>query len=501
MNSQDWHPWRLENLLTGGERRNADLSAPQSLFQREVAMRPFRIMLDWDYLRQDHNARLLEYLLEFSSNELIEAYWYSRDDPPPHLQRISTPVAESAVEHWVVNLESRWSHVGEIVYGANETFTRVEFSLDDWRFRLVDSNTVKAFAVENGNDAQSIDQDTRAILSAEAIQADVFVTSRHYLLNHPYKLSNEVTILDLSATLPLVGLHSRLRGYYLIQKAKYIHERCSAWLFFRVAAQHLIPILRPFRHWCNKLAKQRSDDRYLFLIQSLQQRISWTLSSRDRLLGVLATPQQNQSQEDSVSLVTEISLWLMGALDASALLAHLIFGLRSNERFAGWQSTKWLVEVTHHRPQLSSLFETKSEGHNTLLIIREIRNCIHAEALGTMGYQRNGSPLESLVTLPPMKRPSIIEAMDLLGGRDKWGARSLQGNEVLLHPGVLIETLLPQAFDLIENVLALLLPNLDHIFEADNDSDSLSSLQPSRMLFSNAGGQRLLWQLGSNRMP
>src|SRR5260370_24570603 len=96
---------------------------------------------------------------------------------------------------------------------------------------------------------------------------------------------------------------------------------------------------------------------------------------------VLNRKQDIDVAEDALTALDTCLVFLMGALDAAARVAHRVLGLAPGHvRRAGWQSSSWLKDLAAKAPSLAEVVAAGTPGPDTLTILALLRNTVH-EAL------------------------------------------------------------------------------------------------------------------------
>lgn len=143
----------------------------------------------------------------------------------------------------------------------------------------------------------------------------------------------------------------------------------------------------------------------------------------------------------------------MGTFDILARVAHRVCGLSSKAVNAGWQKAPWLAELATAAPDLADVMSPGKHGAEVLTILRLLRNTIHGEALQGLHVQMSGRPDRSLVGLNSDDAARILKAMDVVGGRDRWGVEELLSGRVHVEPGVLIEELFAEVVPILNELM------------------------------------------------
>lgn len=494
-----WHPWKHENLRSGGEKQfpGKDRNA---LFRQRVSMRPMRLMIDAEVAGHASDDERIEYLMELVDEDRFHRYLYADDGPPAELPRNHFGDDLAVADGWVYTRPAKWPHLIGVEVGQGEDSWRTAVSREDSLFDLIPVAEVPAAYVDLPDPAARMRADLVALLVADQIEADLFLTKRAFLLDGQFDLARATTVLHPSDAVAVVGLFLRAQDDYVIKRSRYVHawgDRPPRWFFFRAAARHLLPASRSWSSAIEAHAQAISDDSMSHLAASLYQRVAGALDARDRLLAALSVPQGNQSGEDALTLLTQICLWLMGAFDVAAQVADRCLGLNTPDLRIGWQHQDWQKRVKAHDPGLAALVAPGSDGAHLLTVVREIRNSIHGEVLSSSGFQESGGPLETLVGIPKAREAALLGAVDALGGRAAWGARLVWPGNLHVFPGEFMEELVPRALRLLDALMAatpvLRLPGATP--PPAEDRSEFEEKHPYHPMLERAG-RRVRWQLG-----
>jgi hypothetical protein len=213
-----------------------------------------------------------------------------------------------------------------------------------------------------------------------------------------------VTFCAPADALALVSLYLRTQGDFLIWKdpdRKGI-ERFPKGLFYWVGARELLPAGWRWSAVCIAHDHAQGTDDLSYLSGAVFQRITRALQSRDDLLRALNRSQDNDAAEQVLIALDTSLVFLMGALDATARVAHHVLGLPPGDLYeAGWQKTQnWLQNVAVKAPALAAIVATGTAGRDTVTILQLLRNTVHGSGLHALAVSRSGRHEETLVGLP-----------------------------------------------------------------------------------------------------
>ena len=406
-------------------------------------------------------------LAELLMLDALTVYRYADDGPPAGTQSSSTPfgtvspgwavVTQHAPQHW------------DVVYGTAETRTHSAVRGEAVDFDAVDSHTTAY------NDLSAVDAGARrradrlaAQVADQAVQADVFITERPYLHEATWPVARDTALCNVDEALALIGLYLRVQGVYSISHNNEFNRGLFTW----VATRELLPSAWRWFTGIVRSASATHDDPLMILGGSMLPRFERALVARDAILVALNQPQDNDVRDDALSALDDVAYRLMGAFDVLARVAHRVCGLSGKERYAGWQSPSWLNNLAATAPDLADVMLPDKQGAKVLTIVRLLRNTIHGEALQGMHVQKSGKPARSLVALNAEDEAEILNAMDALGGRARWGVEELLPGRFHVAPGVLVEEMFVEVIPLLNELMDLtpieLLPDAN-VTAADSD--------------------------------
>jgi len=499
MPARKWWPWKLENLRSGGEKRLPGKEG-NAVFRQRLTMRQMRLMIDAEIGGRDTDDERGQYLMELTDGDCFERYLFADDGPPEDIPRSHQNDDWVVADGWVYTRPGNWPHLIGVEVGQGKDSWRTAISAEDSLFDLLPAAEVPAAYLDLPQPAAKMRADLIALLVADQIEADLFVTARAFLLDGQFDLARATTVLHPIDALPVVGLFLRSQNDFVVRRSHYLSdwgERPPRWFFFWAAAHHVLPASHQWSSVIGAHAKVTNDDGLTHLAASLHHRVAGALDARDRLLAALSIPQGNQSGEDAWTLLTQICLWLMGAFDVAAQVADRCLGLNTPEQRIGWQYNDWRKAVKAHDQALACLVKPGSDGAYLLAIVRELRNSIHGEVLSSSGYQEGSGPVESLVGIPRSREAELLGAMDALGGREAWGAKLLWPGNLHLFPGDFLEEMVPRVLGLLDALIAatpvLQLPGATTPIEEDRSA--FEEKYPFHPMLKRAGS-RIRWQLG-----
>lgn len=457
-------------------------------------------MLDADVLAAlDLSTWSKEWLLAgLLTLDVVDCIRYADGGPPDDVPRKDDDLMGQSVPGWAI-------------LGPEERSTGVR------SVRTADGNQVSDHAVM-GNAAEVAADDRRtdayldrdpaaaadqrradalAAMVANSIGADIFITDRPYLHRMSWNVADGVTYLDVDRALAVLGLYLRSQQTYVTSRnpQRGGSHTMNRGLFFWVGTRELLPSAWRWFAACVQHSTGSGSDSLIYLGQSVLQRVQRALQVRDDVHVGLNKPQNNDSADEALSSLDVVLLLLMGAVDATARVAHAVLGLTSRQYRAGWQYPDWLAEVATVTPPLSALVQAGTDEQHVLTILRLLRNAIHGEVLQPLGVGRGRQRDRTLVSLPAAQQAELLASFAALGGTADWGVEQLLPGRIHADPGVLLEQLLPRVLLLLNKIMdATPVEQLSHV--SLQASDCQPPTGPTPGPFVELNRQSIRWQLG-----
>jgi hypothetical protein len=309
------------------------------------------------------------------------------------------------------------------------------------------------------NRSAAADQRARDALAAEvaqAVGADIFITERPYLFETRAAIGQGVAICRTAEAVALVSLYLRSQGEFIVFTAPDGNGGLSMneGLFYQVGSVELLSQSWRWSHVCAQISQATGDETMSELYGSLLRRLQRALKTRDGLHRTCNLLQNNDTARTVLTELDSILVSLMGTVDGTARVAHLVLGLSGTPRGAGWQHDQnWLPKVAAHEPDLAKLFDPGTAHHHTLTILRLLRNTVHGQMLRTTAIQRTGRLRETAIRLPPADEAMILAAMSDLGGREAWGVQTGANGSALVDPADFVERLFPDVLNLLNTTM------------------------------------------------
>lgn len=467
-----------------------------------VGRREFRklvVMLDAEILGDENwpwgKEQLLAGLL---THDVVTVVRYSDTGPPDSSAHVTDDYLGKYVPGWVVLGNDDGSGVRSVITSDGDTVTETAIFGNGPEVAATDTNTQVYSDLDPAVAANRRRADATAAMVADSIGADLFVTSRPYLHLMTWSVSRGVTYADLDDALTLLSLYLRSQQIFTIMRDPKSHSShtMNRGLFFWIGARELLPSAWRWFSACVQHSTQGGSDSLINLGQSTLQRVQRALQVRDAVHVALDKPQNNDTADEALTALDLTLLLLMGAVDATARVAHAVIGLTTRPYRAGWQNQDWLSQISASAPDLGGLFIADTDESNTLTILRLLRNAIHGEALTPLGIGVGRMREGTLIGLPASQRAELTAAFSALGGTSDWGISEIVADRLHADPGTLLEHLMPRVLAMLNRIMdATPVERLDHVVLGSGDL-----LPPSGTFPNNSFDERtrmsIRWQLG-----
>ena len=498
----------LPRLRTADMRRNARPSWPE--FDEDVATelyvarpqyRKLVVLVDSDVLptpdQEDWSKQFL--LAGLLRQHCIEFCKYADDGPPPDAPREwNEKLAKEIVPGWAVLGADDGTGHRNVTTGDKTWMAWYELPGNANELAALDTSTAAYGDLLVAEGEQRRRRDAEAVMVAEALGADVFVTSREYLFATSLELAEGVTIARVDEALSILGLYLRTQGLYVpVATPDGVGSvRVNRGLFFWVGTVDALPSAWRWLVGCADVANRINDDSPLILGQSVLQRVQRALQARDEVHLWLNAPQDNDTADRALSALDVVLLLLMGAVDATAQIVHRDLELKGHPWEAKWQKAGWLKNVAISAPSLSALFSRGSEDFHTLRVLRLLRNCVHGEALQQLAVVSGPKRERTLVAVPEADLQELETSFEASGGRVAWGVEELLPGRLHFDPGVFVEQLFPRVLTMLDHIMANS-QTAEVEYASSQTADGASTdgqLDPGTFSPQNRDGIR--WQLG-----
>ena len=333
--------------------------------------------------------------------------------------------------------------------------------------------------------------DLLAVQVARTVGADVFITEREFLRIRSRDVEHGPIVCSVEESLGVLGLYLRSQGEFPVKRNLSLDRNQYYW----VGAKELLPEGWRWLAACTKDAGEYIESRMPHLGVSLFQRIARVLELRDQIHTNLNRPQNTGTHEAALSILDSVLLFLQGAVDISARVAHRVLALKK-ERRANFLTEEWLKEVQARAPLLASVVKDDRQGHKDLGILSVMRNSIHGAALRGIIVSHQHFD-ESLVDLPAKDSQDLCSWIETLGGNQVWGLRAMPGGRFSVDPGMFADRLICAVLVLLNDVMKdTPFERLANVVLTEADRGPPISGGIDAWIFGRSIRQSIRWQIG-----
>lgn len=467
-----------------------------ALFAARRPLRKLMVLVDSRLMDGlDHSELSPESLLAgLLTGDLIDSFLYSDEGPPDDIPR--KVVGGAAVPGWATRAQNpkpgewpvSWSTSTSVGFGAVIDRLPEIAARDEANTAYVDLGPTAA--------SERRRADAYGVEVARAMHADLFITDRTYLLQAKPGTGRGINTMSVRDALAIVGLYLRTQGVFQSWSSpdgKFI-VRTSKGGFFWIGARELLPSGWRWLAGCGQHARGGGDESIPPLCHSTFQRFQRALETRDRVHIALNRPHSRDAAEDALAALDVVLLLLMGALDATAAVAHRVLQIQESPERAGWQYPKWLKQVATRAPALAGLLEPGTDHERALTVLRLLRNSVHGESLNPLTVRRRDHD-RTLVQMPPSHQARLMAVFAALGGPSMWGVEETIPGAIHADAGVLVEQLLTRVLVVLNAVMdATPVEQLGHVKlrPVDHGPPEVKGYQP----FAERERLGVRWQLG-----
>lgn len=305
--------------------------------------------------------------------------------------------------------------------------------------------------------AERRNADAVCLGAADAVGADLLVTDRSFLLGGHWFSSLDPQPCTPAEGVALVSQFLRLRGTYPANATAEhgITLHFNRGLFFWVGVRALLP--DGWRWFSHCVEAEEGDPQDLVVTaQSAFQRIQRSLMARDALRWHLTLHQNNDVADDALAEVDRILVYLVGAFDAVARVAHRVLALPGSEYGAGWQKESWHAKVAAADHDLAAAMAPGGEAADLFEVMRLMRNSVHGAGLQALGLSRGVGRREGTgVSLPIAETERLLELLNARQWSESWGLTQFYEGRFYVAPDALIEHLLQASLPILNTLMRL----------------------------------------------
>lgn len=435
----------------------------------------------------------LSLLAGLLTHPYVSVLRFAERGPPGHVPRRRHELMGEYVPGWIVLGEPAPDHQ-PVITGTEAGIHRGGIMGNGADVAEADTDN-PAYAELGEADARARRRaDAIAVQAALTARADLFLTRRAYLHALTWDLAGGVLIATPEDSLPLVGLYLRSQGEFVVYRSidGGATSTFNRGLFYWVGTRELLPA--GWRWFSACVRASSKDDSLVYLAQSVFQRVQRALLARDGALRALNAEPTNDTAEEALANLDIIVLELMGAVDATARVAHRALQLPGSERAAAWHRPgSWRRALVNASPELAAATAEGSRLASVLQILSRLRNSIHGAALDALSVQSDASRREkTLVGLPHDDAMALVAAMDAIDGPGAWSVQELIPDRFHVEPGTLIERVVIETVGVLNELMSLTpveqLPG-SHLAEGHGGP-------PDDHVFGEANRLSIRWQLG-----
>lgn len=431
-------------------------SAPTP-FSPAPALKPLTVVVDAEWIDglDENNLASPDVILGgLLTHDTVRLLRYTDEGPPPDLPCGSNHT-DDAVDGWVVVRGYEADiHMWRIVAHDGKSVTETCFGGDFPNAAEQDGNTTAYSDVDSSTASTRRRADAIAAQAAAAAGADLYITSRPYLFSVGWDIAYGLLFAEPEQALPLVSLYLRAQGKFIDWRSLDGTGTTSMnrGLFYQRSVISLVPRLFGALVGLAGHTQASDDRRAVRLAQAMFGRLQQTLVARDAMYWALNRPQNSDVAFEALTAFDLAVLTLMGAVDASARLVHCLLDLDGKDRGARWQWDKWRELVAGQSPGVAAVVEAENRL-DTLTVLAELRNTIHAVPLDPLAIVKGRVPVETRIGLPADRGDAMLASIDRLGGRSTWGVQSHASGRHHADPGELLDRLIERVTSMLDDLL------------------------------------------------
>ena len=298
---------------------------------------------------------------------------------------------------------------------------------------------------------------------------------------------------DTQQALPLISLYLRAQDQFIGWRDSTGHgtTTLTRGTFYSRAAVELVPHGWTVLKAVAEHAQSGGDRRPLDLVQAVFGRLQQTLVARDSMYWALNRAQDNDTADEALSAFDLAMLTLMGAVDASARIAHWLLRLDGSDQSAAWLNRAWRTRARGASTALDAVFSGSSHLH-ALTILTELRNTIHASPLNPLAVANSRRQVTTVIELPPDAVTKLLSALTNLGGAARWGVDTHIRGRHHADPAQLLDALISTITTMLEAVMGTM-----PVAELAGVNPANQPLPHARLsMLMDVPSESLLWQLG-----
>jgi len=312
-----------------------------------------------------------------------------------------------------------------------------------------------AFLVgQQGQNHPSTNEMVNAIKLSQAhykVGSDILVTLDPLILEHRDKsLIREANPRTPTEAAQIVGLFLRSRNIYTYMASSKVRSNFSRGLFYWILARYRLPSMWRYFSACVAAGKERSNGLQslgsAILIRSVR-----ALEARDAIGIQFYLPQNNETRDQMMYHFDYLTLVLTGAFDAQARITNNIYQLGCKGISIAFQRKGFVDALASKDAKELHNFISSQRFKDTMTLLNNLRNTIHAANLETIGYHVSPHPEQSRIKVPVDIEKAVWEAAERLGSANRWGL-SKEPWWTLLEPYSYSIALIEESFSAINSI-------------------------------------------------
>jgi len=381
----------------------------------------------------------VELLADLLRHELLDVFGYREGGPPAAapsegaLPRtamgwaVVTGEQTEPYHQWVVRVENAGSTTSTGVAGEH-----VDLAGHDSQSRVYADLPEGEASSRRRKDALA------GQVADQAVSADIYITERPYLLAESTWNHLEVPVMTTVQAIGPIGLYLRAQDEFLLAHNISV-DRAG---FYFLATRELLPESWRWFSAAVRHSQHTNDGSFEALAGSLLDRVSRAIEARDAIHVALNQRPLSGHGADLVRSLDTFLLFLMGASDVAARVAHHVLELGGSGRSAGWQRERWLDKVAAQCPDLATVVSPDTPAWHALRILSELRNTVHGEAIRGLAIMSRTGPISTAVRIPRGQLREILPSVVELGGAHAWGLASNGPDGTLADAEIFVDGLL-----------------------------------------------------------
>ncbi|GAA4666717.1 hypothetical protein GCM10025780_05680 [Frondihabitans cladoniiphilus] len=302
--------------------------------------------------------------------------------------------------------------------------------------------------------------DAVLVAAADAVGADILISERRGVAGLDSQFARGLTVSTVADAIALIGLFLRSRGNYLEALAKGITIKASRTAFFEHSSALFLPHSEEVTDLVRAVSVERNESAIRDLAAASLRRMGRSLQRRDEVWRLASQVPNADVAEDMSSALEAMLAALMGAVDATSRLIHVLYGLPGQLHTSGWQKKQWQKDLRQSTPTIwSAVFEPASHPAS-IDVLRLLRNTVHAEGLSAVDVRTSGRVVATWFLLPLADGETIVRQAEMVAPLRAWGIFRSSDGSYAADPAVLSDRLIPAIFRMLAAVQEVLAGDL-----------------------------------------